>query len=391
MSILTTIRNVLFLISFVFFYYTGKSLFYRLNTINSAPKLEAHVVELNEKGPVLKFIYQGKEYQFQSSVSVSNNEKRDLNIGDNTFIYFNQVKVEDSLIDIPIRMWATPSILLFLSLIFLSGALIFYKINKKINLALDKAKPENGFENLKNISQDEVKKALMRDQLPFHALNTPSNSSKTFLLATLTLILMAVAAHPVWDYYKLRWIGVPVSAQVTGLKRLPGSRGSFDTYFPIYKFTINSQSYQVESKWGSSSISERIGDKVELFVNPKNPQEVSGEFQFMFTLIGSIVALAFFYATTITLKRTRQVKELMAGRNVYRIKAKVIQIHRASQGIFCIEVSGVHPKRSQEQTFYSEGVSKKPTISVGEEVDVVVDPNDPEKYLVEILPNKKVA
>ena len=174
------------------------------------------------------------------------------------------------------------------------------------------------------------------------------------------------------------------------------SQGSSTTYAPLVSYTDNSGgTHQYKPNYSSNPPGYEVGEKVDVFYDPKNPDDVKlgglGEYTGAFVLggIGLVFALIGLIAVLVILRkraRTAQLKE--TGELVQA------QFDMVKQNIF-VEINRIHPfhihcswKDPLTGTLHSfkSGMllmDPSPYMAAHKTLDVYMDRNNPKKYFVD--------
>ena len=174
-------------------------------------------------------------------------------------------------------------------------------------------------------------------------------------------------------------------------------------YFPIVRFTT-AEARTVEFK-SSASTSDEIGDRVDVLYDPDDPTDarLAGFFNIWgFSLIFGLIGTVFVGVSAIIVRRTRRppskedVQWLrrhgrpVQGRSPRAVYCADVTVQDSSP--FRVEVDVDEPERDQVRVLASEYVwfDPAPYLEDRESLDVYVDPDDPERYLVDVsfLPSK---
>jgi len=173
-------------------------------------------------------------------------------------------------------------------------------------------------------------------------------------------------------------------------------------YYPVVRFASPSgDSVTIRSRTGSNPPSHRVGDRIEVLYDPANPAhaKMAG---FLSLHIGSFI-LTIFAAVWGAIGgiwwwlQTRSARlEDELRRSGRRIQAKVREVEVRRN----IRVGNRHPWRIIAEApgtsvdaavvYKSANIWEDPGLHVGETVDVLVDPYDPKRYVVDLafLPRK---
>lgn len=192
---------------------------------------------------------------------------------------------------------------------------------------------------------------------------------------------------------------VEANGKVTDLERSrsSSSSGSSTTYRPVVEFTTaTGKRIEFVSSVGSSPPSHRVGESVKVLYNPADPQSarIKSFFQLWFGfLIVFFLGLAF---ATIGLgmifvrRRGRKRAEWLRqhGRRM-KTAFKSVELNQSlrvnGRSPYQIVSRSSDPASNTVRLFQSENIWFDPSEYIkGEAIDVLVDPNDTKKYVMDI-------
>lgn len=186
------------------------------------------------------------------------------------------------------------------------------------------------------------------------------------------------------------------NGKVTDLERSRSSNSS-TTYRPVVEFTTaTGKRIEFVSSVGSSPPSHRVGEAVKVLYNPTDPESarIKSFFQLWFGFL-IVFGLGLVFAAVglgMILVRARGRKRAdwlrLHGRRM-KTAFKGVQLNQS------LRVNGYSPYRIVSQSsdpgsntvrlYQSENIWFDPSEHIkGEAIDVLVDPNDPSKYVMDI-------
>lgn len=192
---------------------------------------------------------------------------------------------------------------------------------------------------------------------------------------------------------------VEADGKVTDLERSrsSSSSGSGTTYRPVVEFTTaTGKRIEFVSSVGSSPPSHRVGEAVKVLYNPTDPQSarIKSFFHLWFGflivfalgLIFAAVGLGMIFIRARGRKRADWLRQ--HGRRM-KTAFKGVELNQS------LRVNGGYPYQIVSQSsdpasntvrlFRSENIWFDPSEHIkGEAIDVLVDPNDPKKYVMDI-------
>lgn len=186
--------------------------------------------------------------------------------------------------------------------------------------------------------------------------------------------------------------------------RSSSSGTSSNTYRPVVEFTTSTgKQIEFTSSVGSSPPSHRVGEAVTVLYLPTDPQRarIKSFFQLWFGfLLVCVMGLVFAaIGLTMILVRARGRKQAdwlrQHGRRV-RTSFTGIELNESvrvnGRSPFHIVSQVADPGTNAVRVFQSENIWFDPSEYIkGETIDVLVDPNDPKKYLMDISFLPKLA
>lgn len=175
------------------------------------------------------------------------------------------------------------------------------------------------------------------------------------------------------------------------------------TYYPQISFTTaNNEDITFRGSSGSNPPSYSRGDIVEVLYDPKNPPNASINSFFSLWLgpiilgvLGGIITLVGFGIFKTSSKRAKDLAWLK--RSGSRVQAKVngVELNTSykvnGRSPYMITSQWLNPSNNQMHTFQSDNIWFDPTQYVNREtIEVLIDPSNPSRYLVDtsFLPKK---
>jgi hypothetical protein len=193
---------------------------------------------------------------------------------------------------------------------------------------------------------------------------------------------------------------VEAEGQVIGLDRSRSSSGSGSsstTYRPVVEFTsATGKRIEFTSNVGSNPPSHRVGESVRVLYDPVDPDSarIKSFFQLWFVFIIFFVLGLIFAAIGLTMillrVRGRQRTEWLSrhGRRIQTVFQGVElnrSLHVNGRSPYQIISQSSDPASNTVRVFQSENIWFNPSDYVeGQTIDVLVDPNDPKKYVMDI-------
>ena len=193
------------------------------------------------------------------------------------------------------------------------------------------------------------------------------------------------------------------SGRVTDLLARRSDSGSSPTYAPEVAFSVDGQSYRFVSSSSSNPPAYDLGEQVEVIYDPQSPGSDARINGFMSLWLGPLIAglmgLVFttiaLVLTLIRIRRQRMQERLMQqGQPVLATITGVTLDHSFSvnnKNPFVIKAQWQDPETGKTHIFTSAHIWFDPQPYLpDEEVSVLVDPADPEKYYMDLyfLPEK---
>lgn len=199
---------------------------------------------------------------------------------------------------------------------------------------------------------------------------------------------------------------VEADGKVTELERSRSSSSSSSStmYRPVVEFTTaTGKRIEFTSSVGSSPPSHRVGESVRVLYNPANPESarIKSFFQLWFGfLIVFFLGLVFAaIGLTMIVVRTRGRKQAewlrQHGRRM-KTAYKGVELNQSlrvnGRSPYQIITQSPDPSSNTVRVFESENIWFDPSEYIkGETIDVLVDPNDPKKYVMDISFLPKLA
>jgi hypothetical protein len=210
--------------------------------------------------------------------------------------------------------------------------------------------------------------------------------------------IVAVAIGAVWTFTTARFVS---GAERTGgtvidLSRSEDSEGSV-TYSPIVRFKVEGRTIQFTAS-SSSSSPPSVGERVEVLYDPDDPHDarlsgfldlwggpmIVGGLGIVFAVIGSAIVWATRKPSEADVQSLRMNGLLVQGTSPRVVSCENIDV--AGRSPFRVDVDIHDPTKNEVRVLESEHVWFDPTPHVQnrESLDVYVDRNDPERYLVDL-------
>ncbi|MEO8089185.1 MAG: DUF3592 domain-containing protein [Gemmatimonadales bacterium] len=191
---------------------------------------------------------------------------------------------------------------------------------------------------------------------------------------------------------------VEADGRVTDLERARSnsSSGSSTTYRPVVEFiTATGKRIEFVSSVGSSPPSHRVGEAVKVLYNPTNPQSarIKSFFQLWFGFL-IVFALGLVFATIglgmIFVRRRGRKQAEWLRQHGRRMKTafKGVELNQSlrvnGRSPYQIVSQSSDPASNTVRLFQSDNIWFDPSEYIkGEAIDVLVDPNDPKKYVMD--------
>lgn len=198
------------------------------------------------------------------------------------------------------------------------------------------------------------------------------------------------------------WFGSQISSFASEAARTTGTVIAFrpcgkGTKSPVVKFTpTGSAPITFHSSSCSNPPAFYVGEEVKVLYRPDAPDQTP-RIQTFFQLWSSIlwlVALGVIFTGLGIYSgwewgKERRLRSWLSRHGV-RVKAKVTGIDLAQTQqerglpLYCISCEWFNPELQLMQFFFSDAIRGDPSDQVGPEIDVLVDPEDDERYLVDL-------
>lgn len=201
-----------------------------------------------------------------------------------------------------------------------------------------------------------------------------------------------------------RFVGHAAEAngRVIGLDRSSGSSNSGSTYRPVVEFTSAAgKRIEFTSNVGSNPPAHRVGESVTVLYDPTDPYQAriksffSLWFGFLMVLIlGAVFSAIGFSMIAVRVKSRKQAEWLR--RNGRRLKTTFtgVELNQSlrvnGRSPYHILSQSTDPASNTVRVFKSENIWFDPSEYIHREtIDVLVDPGDSQKYVMDIsfLPN----
>jgi hypothetical protein len=189
---------------------------------------------------------------------------------------------------------------------------------------------------------------------------------------------------------------VEANGKVTDLERSRSSNSS-TTYRPVVEFTTaTGKRIEFVSSVGSSPPSHRVGEAVKVLYNPADPQSarIKSFFQlwfgflmvFVLGLVFAAVGLGMIFVRARGRKRADWLR--LHGRRM-KTAFKGVQLNQSlrvnGRSPYQIVSQSSDPGSNTVRLYQSENIWFDPSDHIKEQaIDVLVDPNDPKKYVMDI-------
>ncbi len=192
---------------------------------------------------------------------------------------------------------------------------------------------------------------------------------------------------------------ISVVGTVSGEVRIDSRSGSTQnsktyhiTYKTIYSYTTPDGMKREYTTRSSSNSRPKIGEVVEIFVNPKNFNDVM-ENTFIAIWLGptilGILGIVFSGAGIIvTLSRIAQSKDLLVSGELVECDVKRVELNTRikinNQNPYRIFATGICPVTGAEKMFVSENILQNPQGRLESTIFVFCDTSNPKKYWMDI-------
>ena len=169
------------------------------------------------------------------------------------------------------------------------------------------------------------------------------------------------------------------------------------TYYPIFRYSVNGQSYQFSREWSSSEYPV-LGSKEEIAYNPNRPDQAKAVestggwiFLLLFPLLGTAVVVLAPILFIRSLKRSQVIKNLIQiGNKVSGVIVRVKSVGGPKgRNHYKIIVSGTDNTGIMKE-YISDPVSSYADLAVIDfrknsiPVDIHINPIDPQRYYVDM-------
>ncbi len=216
-----------------------------------------------------------------------------------------------------------------------------------------------------------------------------------FIFSGVGLLLLSIAAYLFFQEKEFIAHAQTSTGKVTALRRNVDSKGGV-TYYPEVSYTTPDGKVHVfDSNYGSNPASYAVGEEVEIYYQPGKPAEaeikgfmsqwlavmITGFLGTIFSTIGGGVALS--------LLKTRKKHQhlIIYGK---KIRTKVIATERNTlervngRSPFVVHTQWLNPQTNQIHVFKSDNIWYDPREYMPEFIDVMIDPDDPKKYHMDL-------
>lgn len=218
----------------------------------------------------------------------------------------------------------------------------------------------------------------------------------TFLLVD--LIFLGVGIYLTYDAYKFTHTARTAVGIVTAIPFHSSSDGdSGGVYYPVIEFTAdNGQAVEYHSTSGSNPPEFRVGEKVNIFYDPADPQNAKIDsfldlwfIGVIFSGIGLVGVIIGSVILLLQFKKSRNKKWLLQyGQPVQAIINQVIlneSLKYNGQSPFQIIAQWQNPIDGNVYIFKSDNIWFKPeSVAVGDKISVLIDPVNPGKYFIDL-------
>jgi len=217
------------------------------------------------------------------------------------------------------------------------------------------------------------------------------------------IILLSVAVWLFTDTSEFIDNASSTTGQVTDLLAHRSDSSSSPTYAPEVEFSVDGQIYSFISSSSSNPPAYDLGEQVEVIYDPQSPgsdARINGFMSlWMAPLIVGILGLVFasiaLVMTVIGIKRQRMQQRLMQQGQPVLASITGVALDNSfsinNENPFVIEAQWQDPETGKTHSFTSDYIWFDPQPYLpGEEVSVLIDPADPEKYYMDLyfLPEK---
>lgn len=227
-------------------------------------------------------------------------------------------------------------------------------------------------------------------------------SVQRYMMGKMTVILsLAVGGFFIgigWLFYSAGtaeegWISA--TGTVIEIEKHSGS-GSSTTYSPVVEFRVDGDSYTVGSSI-SSSAKPTVGEEREIYYNPTDPNDAviknstgSTAVFFICILVGLLIIVSLPIGVFRTRKRTKEIERLKSQGTQHQGIVTDVNYKGKANGKKISKVIVAADIHGTVKEFVSDSVVGAQSIVLEDlennpiAVDVFIDPNDPEKYYVDI-------
>lgn len=223
-----------------------------------------------------------------------------------------------------------------------------------------------------------------------------------YLFAIIGLILLGGAFYLYQD--KQAFLKKAEVTQGTVVELLSTKSKNSISYCPVIEFiTKTGKKIKISSSVSSNPPSYNVGENVEVLYDPINPNkaDINGfSSLYLAPLILGIVGTAFFLMNFISIRfgylNQKKLQYLLDNGKRISTKFENVQLNSGSKANgrnpFQIYSQWLNPNTNELYVFKSDDIWFDPTEFIKtEEIKVMIDPNDPKKYLMDtsFLPNLK--
>ncbi|MFN8355131.1 MAG: DUF3592 domain-containing protein [Spirosomataceae bacterium] len=215
----------------------------------------------------------------------------------------------------------------------------------------------------------------------------------TYIFGGIGLVMLAVTAFLVYSQYQFLSSSVKTTGVV--IDNIGQRSKKSTTYTPVIAFqTANGKPITFQGSVSSSPPAFDINEKVEVYYNPANPQEAAiGTFfqlwflPLIFGILGTIFSSIGLGFGVSALLHRRKIASLSL--NGQRIKAHLqsVQLDRSirsgNRSPFRIYCQWQDSLTGNLYVFKSDALWFDPSPYVGQQMDVLIDPQNPKRYWVD--------
>ncbi len=217
------------------------------------------------------------------------------------------------------------------------------------------------------------------------------------LFSTIGLGMLAVSVFIFSNTSSFIGRAVEADGEVIDLDRSRSSSSSSTTYRPVVAFTAaTGKRVEFTSSVGSSPPSHRVGERVKVLYQPADPQSarLKSFFHLWFGFL-IVFALGLVFAaiglTMIFVRARGRKRSAWLHRHGRRVKTayKGVELNQSlrvnGRSPYQIISQSPDPASNTVRVFESENIWFDPSEYIKTEtIDVLVDPNDPKKYVMDI-------